>query len=174
MLRMPGLAMPVLGVLGLQNEEMGWGTQPDDVEPYLPPGASFVPLADSGHFVHIEQPRRVADVVLDFLGPPPSVGAGAPAAAVGTGTPAPGVAADTEGAKARVAPVRELSRGRARLALHALRAGDGPSLLLLHGLGERAPRGRTHVPRTLGRTDLGARLHRSRPVDGSSRRWVHR
>ena len=33
MLRMPGLAMPVLGVLGLQSEPMGWGTQIDDVEP---------------------------------------------------------------------------------------------------------------------------------------------
>jgi pimeloyl-ACP methyl ester carboxylesterase len=27
-------------------------------------------LEDTGHFVHIEQPRRVADLVLDFLGAP--------------------------------------------------------------------------------------------------------
>jgi pimeloyl-ACP methyl ester carboxylesterase len=65
--RLPGLAVPVLGVLALQPEAMGWGTQPEDVIPYLPPGAAFVPLEDTGHFVHIEQPRRVADLVLDFL-----------------------------------------------------------------------------------------------------------
>ncbi len=35
--------------------------------PYLPPGAVFVPLEGVGHFVHIEQPRVVADLVLDFL-----------------------------------------------------------------------------------------------------------
>jgi pimeloyl-ACP methyl ester carboxylesterase len=65
--RLPGLAVPVLGVLALQPEAMGWGTQPEDVTPYLPPGAEFVALEDTGHFVHIEQPRRVADLVLDFL-----------------------------------------------------------------------------------------------------------
>jgi pimeloyl-ACP methyl ester carboxylesterase len=65
--RLPGLAVPVLGVLALQPEAMGWGTQPEDVIPYLPPGAEFVPLEDTGHFVHIEQPQRVADLVLDFL-----------------------------------------------------------------------------------------------------------
>lgn len=32
-----------------------------------------------------------------------------------------------------------LRHGRIRLALHTLRAGDGPALLLLHGLGERSP-----------------------------------
>lgn len=68
--RMPGLAMPMLGVLGLQLEVMGWGTQPADVLPYLPPGARFEALEDTGHFVHIEQPQLVADLVLDFLGEP--------------------------------------------------------------------------------------------------------
>lgn len=65
--RMPSLAVPVLGVLGLQPEVMGWGTRPEDVEPYLPPGAEFHALDDVGHFVHIEQPRHVADLVLSFL-----------------------------------------------------------------------------------------------------------
>ncbi len=67
MQRMPGLGVPVLGVLGLENEVMGWGTRPADVEPYLPARARFEALEGVGHFVHIEQPRRVADLVLEFL-----------------------------------------------------------------------------------------------------------
>ena len=67
MLRIPGLAAPFLGVLGLEPETMGWGTQPSDVEPYLPPGARFVPLEGVGHFVHIERPHEIAELVLDFL-----------------------------------------------------------------------------------------------------------
>ncbi len=66
LLRMPGLGMPFLGILGMHMEEMGWGVKPADVEPYLPMGAEFHAL-DTGHFVHIEQPRAVADIVLDFL-----------------------------------------------------------------------------------------------------------
>jgi pimeloyl-ACP methyl ester carboxylesterase len=65
--RMPGLSMPFLGVLGLELEDMGWGTKPDDVVPYLPDGARFVPLEGVGHFVHIEQPERMRDLVLEFL-----------------------------------------------------------------------------------------------------------
>jgi pimeloyl-ACP methyl ester carboxylesterase len=49
---------------------MGWGTRPEDVVPFLPPVSTFVPLDGVGHFVHIEQPRAVADLVLDFLGDP--------------------------------------------------------------------------------------------------------
>ncbi len=67
MMRLPGLGMPVLGVLGLEREVMGWGTLPEDVVPYLPAGARFVPLEGVGHFVHIEQPRLIADLVLEFL-----------------------------------------------------------------------------------------------------------
>ena len=59
--------MPVLAVLGMQPEVMGWGTGPEDVLPYLPPKARFVQLEDAGHFVHIEQPQVVVDLVLDFL-----------------------------------------------------------------------------------------------------------
>jgi pimeloyl-ACP methyl ester carboxylesterase len=65
--RLPGVGVPVLGVLGLEPEEMGWGSKPEDVEPYLPPGARFVPLEGAGHFVHIERPGLVADLVLEFL-----------------------------------------------------------------------------------------------------------
>jgi pimeloyl-ACP methyl ester carboxylesterase len=71
MQRMPGLSMPVLGVLGLEVELMGWGTRVADVEPYLPLRSRFEALDGVGHFVHIEQPRLVADLVLDFLESPP-------------------------------------------------------------------------------------------------------
>lgn len=134
MMRMPGLAMPVLGVLGLLNESMGWGTQPEDVEHFLPPGGTVVAFEDSGHFVHIEHPRRVADLVLDFIGPAPTGGAVSPA---GVGTPAVERAEAT--LDASVSPVVRLRHARAELALHELKGGPGRALLLLHGLAERAP-----------------------------------
>lgn len=67
MLRMPGLGMPFLGVLGLELEPMGWGTRPQDVAGYLPEGARLETLEDTGHFVHIERADHVADLVLEFL-----------------------------------------------------------------------------------------------------------
>lgn len=67
LLRMPGLSMPFLGILGLEFEEMGWGTKPEDIVAYLPSGARFVTLANSGHFVHIEQPDEVTHHVLELL-----------------------------------------------------------------------------------------------------------
>jgi len=67
MLRLPGIGAPVMGVVGLELEIMGWGTEPRHVLPYLPPGARFETLEGVGHFVHVEQPRLVADLVLDFL-----------------------------------------------------------------------------------------------------------
>ncbi len=67
LLRMPGLGVPMLGVLGLEPEDMGWGTTPDDVVPFLPPGARFVPMEGTGHFVHIERPHEVAELVLELL-----------------------------------------------------------------------------------------------------------
>ena len=65
--RAPGIGVPFLGVLGLAPEEMGWGSQPDDVRPYLPPRAEFCALEDVGHFVHVERAEQVSDLVLDFL-----------------------------------------------------------------------------------------------------------
>jgi pimeloyl-ACP methyl ester carboxylesterase len=66
--RLPGLGVPMLAVLGMQPEMMGWVTPPDEVEAHLPPGSRVVPIEDAGHFVHIEQPERIAGLVLDFLG----------------------------------------------------------------------------------------------------------
>lgn len=65
--RLPGLSMPLLAFLGAQPEQMGWGSKSEDMRPFLPPGAALHTFEDAGHFVHIEQPRRVADLVLDFL-----------------------------------------------------------------------------------------------------------
>lgn len=67
MSRLPSLGMPVLCLLGLELEVMGWGTRPEDVEPMLPAGGRFVALEDVGHFIHVEQPGRVAELVLEFL-----------------------------------------------------------------------------------------------------------
>ena len=67
MLRLPGIGVPFLGVLGLELEVMGWGTTPADVIPNLPPGGRLEALEGVGHFVHIEQPRLVADLVLVHL-----------------------------------------------------------------------------------------------------------
>ncbi len=70
MMRLPDIGVPVLAVVGHEPETMGWGTQAEDVEPYLPSGARLVFLDDVGHFVHIERPHDVAQLVLDHLGPP--------------------------------------------------------------------------------------------------------
>jgi pimeloyl-ACP methyl ester carboxylesterase len=67
-LRLAGLSVPFLAILGSELEEMGWGTQPDDVLPFMPPDGRAEVLDGVGHFVHIEQPHAVAEMVLDFLG----------------------------------------------------------------------------------------------------------
>lgn len=69
MLRLPGLGVPFLGVLGLEPELMGWGTRPVDVLPNLPPGGRLEALDGVGHFVHIERPQLVADMVIEHLAP---------------------------------------------------------------------------------------------------------
>ncbi len=67
MQRLPSLAVPLLGILAGEDEPMGWHTRPEHVEPYLPTGARLHCFAGAGHFVHIEKPREVAELVLEFL-----------------------------------------------------------------------------------------------------------
>jgi pimeloyl-ACP methyl ester carboxylesterase len=148
MSRLPGLSVPMLALLGVQPEVMGWATPAEEVEPFLPPGSRIVTCDDVGHFIHIEQPHRVADLVLEFLKgkgrpvvpPRPPGGAGAPA--VATSDPAPLGEGVGDAARPRP-PTATVRNNRIDLALHRLRAGDGRPLLLLHGLGEQTP---DHVP----------------------------
>lgn len=65
---MRGLPMPVLAILGLVIEVPAMGTTIEHATRFLPPHAELLAYADSGHFVHVEHPRRVADAVADFLG----------------------------------------------------------------------------------------------------------
>lgn len=66
--RFASLPVPLLGILATEPEPMGWGTDPAELEPYLPESAHLVSVEGAGHFVHIEQPDRVAGMILEFLG----------------------------------------------------------------------------------------------------------
>lgn len=66
--RLPGLGMPFLGVLVTELEDMGWGTYPHEVEPFIPVGGRLEIAEGVGHFIHIEQPEATAAMVLDFFG----------------------------------------------------------------------------------------------------------
>ena len=68
--RLAGIAVPFYGFLAAVEEPMGWGTEPDDVRPFLPEDARLDVLDGVGHFAHIEQPGEIAHRVLDFLGAP--------------------------------------------------------------------------------------------------------
>ena len=67
MMRLPDIGVPVLAVLGTEPDPLGWGTPQADVISHLPPGGRLEVLDGVGHFVHIEQPRAVADLVLEHL-----------------------------------------------------------------------------------------------------------
>lgn len=64
---LPELPHPFLALLAGVAEPMGTGATPEDLVPFLPPGGRLVPFEHTGHFLHIERPREVADLVLGFL-----------------------------------------------------------------------------------------------------------
>ena len=64
---MPEFPRPLLGILGLVIEGMSMGATPESLGPHLPDGARLETFEDAGHFIHIERPRCVADLVLGFL-----------------------------------------------------------------------------------------------------------
>ena len=68
LLRLPGLDLRFLGIMGLEIEQMSWHTTPDEIRPYLPAGGRLDALADTGHFLHIERPDEVAGRIIEFLG----------------------------------------------------------------------------------------------------------
>ncbi len=65
--RLAAMAVPMLGVLSTIPEPMGWGTTAATVEPFLPPTAKVIEMADAGHFLHIERPAEIADLILEFI-----------------------------------------------------------------------------------------------------------
>jgi pimeloyl-ACP methyl ester carboxylesterase len=67
MMRLPDLGQPILAILANAPDPLGWGTTGEDVLPNLPPGGRLELIEDAGHFVHIEQPRRIADLALEHL-----------------------------------------------------------------------------------------------------------
>lgn len=66
-LRMVSLPMPFLGLLGTVDEPMGWGARARDVLPWIPQSGRLEVLEGVGHFIHIEEPDRVSNMVLEFL-----------------------------------------------------------------------------------------------------------
>lgn len=67
MMRLPDIGVPLLALLGTESDPMGWGTLPADVLSHLPATGRLVPVEGAGHFIHIEQPRAVADLVLEHI-----------------------------------------------------------------------------------------------------------
>ncbi len=65
--RLPGLAPPLLGLLAGQREPMGFESTSEDLAPYLPDNAQIHTFDDIGHFIHIEAPAAVAELILAFL-----------------------------------------------------------------------------------------------------------
>ena len=146
MLRLPGIGVPVMGVLGLELEVMGWGTRPEHVRPYLPAGARFEALEGRRPL----RPHRAAAAwsptwcwsssrerrrTRDHLAPTPP---------------------DRPGA----APPDRRRRPRRASAAAAARAGRAHAR-------SRARRCR------LARPGVRARLHRTRPLHRAGRRGLH-
>ncbi len=63
------LAAPLLPVLYLHGHDDGCftGDFTPQVQSILPPGSSTGIVADAGHFLQLEQPQRVAELIVDFV-----------------------------------------------------------------------------------------------------------
>ncbi|MEO6654219.1 MAG: alpha/beta hydrolase [Ilumatobacteraceae bacterium] len=70
LMRLAGFGLPFYGMLVEIEEEMGWGTSPDDVRPFMPENGRLEILDGVGHFAHIEQPAEVSARIIEFLGRP--------------------------------------------------------------------------------------------------------
>ena len=64
---LPGLSMPFLGFLAMEQEAMGWDAVATEVQTHIPRGGRLELMHGVGHFIHIEQPGIVAAKVLEFL-----------------------------------------------------------------------------------------------------------
>lgn len=67
MMRLPDIGVPVLAILGTEQDPLGWGTLPVDVLSHLPPGGRLEIVEGAGHFIHIEQPHAVAALALEHI-----------------------------------------------------------------------------------------------------------
>jgi pimeloyl-ACP methyl ester carboxylesterase len=67
MMRLPDIGVPILAVLGTESDPMGWATPADDVVSHLPPGGRLEIVDGAGHFIHIEKPDVVVDLVVEHL-----------------------------------------------------------------------------------------------------------
>lgn len=65
--RLPGFPIPLIALFSTIDEPMGWDCKLEDIQPYLPPTAQAIAMADTGHFVHIERPRETAQLIINFL-----------------------------------------------------------------------------------------------------------
>jgi pimeloyl-ACP methyl ester carboxylesterase len=61
------IQIPLLALVGSEEEPMGWGLTAADIEPHMPKHAQLVVMDATGHFIHIERPHDTAALVLDFL-----------------------------------------------------------------------------------------------------------
>lgn len=65
--RLADVSAPLLAIVGVEPEVMGWDTTPEIAAPFLPPRGRLVAVDGAGHFVHIEKPEEVAAMVLEHL-----------------------------------------------------------------------------------------------------------
>ncbi len=64
--RLNEVRVPMLALVSTIEEPMGWGASAEELRTYLS-GSSKVEELELGHFLHIEEPRAITDLVLDHL-----------------------------------------------------------------------------------------------------------